>query len=118
MRQREVLKCLFDIAEACEALTEFIAGKSREDYLADRMLRSAVERQFMIIGEALRQALDLDPALANTITETRRIISFRNRLVHGYSLTDHDIVWGILEKDLPTLRREVTSLLEEAGLSS
>lgn len=118
MRQREVLKCLFDIAEACEALTEFVAGKSREDYLGDRMLRSAAERQFMIIGEALRQALDLDPALANSISETRRIISFRNRLVHGYSLTDHDIVWGVLEKDLPTLRREVANLLEEAGPGS
>ena len=114
MRPREVLKCLFDIAEATDAAMEFVAGSSYDDYVASRMLRSAVERQFMIIGEALRQALSLDPTLANAISETRRIVSFRNRLVHGYSLTDHGIVWGVLEKDLPTLRQEVGSLLESA----
>ena len=114
MRRREVLKCFFDMADACDALTEFVAGKSRDDYLADRMLRSAVERQFMIIGEALAQALKLDPTLVHAISDTRRIVSFRNRLVHGYSLTDHDIVWGVLEKHLATLRREVADLLREA----
>jgi uncharacterized protein with HEPN domain len=115
MRRREVLKCLFDIVEACEAITEFIAGKSHDDYIASRMLRSAVERQLMIVGEALRQALALDPNLTGDIRNTRRIVSFRNRLVHGYSLTDHDIVWGVLETGLPTLQREVTAILEDCG---
>lgn len=115
MRRREVLKCLFDIAEACDALAEFVAGRTRDDYVTNRMLRSAVERQFMIIGEALRQALQLDASLADSISETRRIISFGNRLIHGYSLTDHDIVWGVLEKDVPVLRREVAILLEDPG---
>jgi uncharacterized protein with HEPN domain len=111
MRRREVLKCLFDIAEACEAVAEFMAGRSRESYLADRMLRSAVERQLMIVGEALRQAVRLDAGLADAITDTRLVISFRNRLVHGYSLTDHDIVWAITQTSLPQPRREVTELL-------
>ena len=115
MRQREVLKCLFDIVEACDALREFSAGKTLEDYLADRLLRSAVERQFMIVGEALRQALQRDPSLAESVTATRRIISFRNRLVHGYSLTDPAIVWGVLEKDVSVLRCEVLAILEEGA---
>jgi uncharacterized protein with HEPN domain len=73
MRRREVLKCLADIAEACDALAEFVAGKAHEDYLAGRMLRSAVERWFMVVGEALRQALALDPRLADRVSETRRV---------------------------------------------
>jgi len=82
----------------------------------------------MIVGEALRQALNLDAPLAQavlrqaqhgersrTISDTRRIISFRNRLVHGHSLTDHDIVWGVLERGVPVLRREVAALRGEPG---
>jgi len=77
------------------------------------MLRSAVERQFEIIGEALAQLVRLDEALASRISEYRRIIAFRNILIHGYAEVDHRIVWDIVESKLPRLRREVAALLEE-----
>lgn len=54
----EVQKYLFDIQEACQLLTEFTAGKTFEDYVSNAMLRSAVERQFEIVGEALNQMLN------------------------------------------------------------
>ncbi len=57
MRPRDVRKYLFDMAEACRLIDEFIAGRSFDDYQADAMLRSAVERQLEIVGEALNQAL-------------------------------------------------------------
>jgi len=59
MRPLEVLKYLFDIVEACKMLEQFTAGKVFGDYQADPMLRSAVERQFEIVGEALNQAIRL-----------------------------------------------------------
>jgi uncharacterized protein with HEPN domain len=77
------------------------------------MLRSAVERQFEIIGEALGRALTLDPNLSSSISNTGRIIAFRNRLIHGYSSVADDVVWGILEANLPALRKEVAALMKE-----
>ena len=73
---------------------------------------AAVERQFEIIGEALRLAIREEPDLAGLITNSSRIIAFRNRLIHGYAGVPSDVVWGILETNLPTLRTEVTKQLE------
>jgi len=77
------------------------------------MLRSAVERQFEVIGEALRQAVTLEPALARRFTDAKRIIAFRNRLIHGYASVSDALVWGVIEKNLPELSRQVEQMLEE-----
>lgn len=113
MRPREVLTHLFDAAQACELLKRFTEGKAFDDYAADPMLRSAVERQFEIVGEALKRALDLDPTLAERITGAGRIVAFRNRLIHGYATVSDQAVWGVVEVNLPMLRREVNALLGE-----
>jgi uncharacterized protein with HEPN domain len=77
------------------------------------MLQSAVERQSEIIGEALKQATDLDPSLQEPITEIGRIIAFRNRLIHGYSTVSPQIVWGIASNDVPVLLAEVRTIMDE-----
>ena len=113
----EARKYLYDIREACELIMEFAEGKTLEDYTSDPMLRSAVERQFEIIGEALSQMTRLDTDLTASITDYRRIVSFRNRLIHGYANISDNIVWGILESNLPRLREEVAALLAEEDKS-
>lgn len=77
------------------------------------MLRSAVERQFEIIGEALNQLSKVAPEIAGQISEYRRIVAFRNILIHGYADVDDRVVWGIVETDLPKLRTEVETLMSE-----
>lgn len=114
MRQRDVRAYLHDILEAARLLNEFSAGQSLDDYARDAKLRSAVERQFEIIGEALNQALRLRPELKEGITGIHRIIAFRHRLIHGYASISHDIVWSVLRDDLPVLQRQVERLLAEA----
>lgn len=109
----EARKYLHDIQQAAELLTTFTAGKAFADYEADAMLRSAVERQFEIIGEALAQLTRLDEVLASRINEHRQIIDFRNVLIHGYSIVDDRLVWDIVETRLPALHREITALLDE-----
>jgi uncharacterized protein with HEPN domain len=110
-------KYLYDIAQAAGAALDFIGGKSFTDYNADILLRSAVERQLEIVGEALAQLSRTDPATASLISDHRRIIAFRNILIHGYAEIDQQIMWDVLEIKLPALRREVESLLrlDEGG---
>lgn len=112
MRPREVLAFLHDAAAACDLLERFTQGKSFDDYTADPMLRSAVERQLEVAGEALGRALRLDPGLAEAISDISRIVAFHNRLAHGYAAVSDAVVWGVLERSLPTLRREVREQLD------
>ena len=112
----EAQKYLFDIWRAVKLLTDFTAGKAFADYEHDAMLRSAVERQFEIIGEATAKLARQDEALAARIGEYRRIVAFRNILIHGYADVDDRLVWDVVETKLPALRRDVARLLREAGI--
>jgi uncharacterized protein with HEPN domain len=107
----EVLKYLFDIERAALLLQSFIAGKSREQYGADPLLQSAVERQFEIIGEAVAQLAKIDASVAERIPDFRRLIAFRNILIHGYADVDHDIVWNLSQTRLPELLRVIQPML-------
>jgi uncharacterized protein with HEPN domain len=98
---------------ACRLLSEFVAGKTYPDYEQDALLRSAVERQFTIIGEALGRLLKLEPGIATNISNTRQILAFRNILIHGYNIIQHDVVWGVLENDLSALIREIDKLMAQ-----
>ena len=104
---------LHDVAEACRRIQEFVEGKEYAEYVASPLLRSAVERQFEIIGEALRQALRTSSDLENRITHARRIVSFRNPLIHGYATVADEVVWGVIEGYLPRLSAEVEALIRE-----
>ena len=76
------------------------------------MLRSAVERQFEIIGEALNQLSKVDPEVASRIPELRRIVAFRNILIHGYATVDDALVWQALVDKLPGLREALNKQLD------
>ena len=109
----EAKKYLYDMQQGASLLAEFVAGRTFADYQADAMLRAAVERQFEIIGEALSKLARLDADVAARVSEHRRIIAFRNILIHGYVDVDHRLVWDIVETKLPLLRSEIESLLAD-----
>ena len=104
---------LWDICHAADAVAEFTRGKTLEDYRGDPLLRSAVERQLTILGEAVVQISKLTPELAERIPEHGGVIAFRNLLIHGYATVVNELVWGVLSRDLPALRARVAQLLEE-----
>lgn len=97
--------------QAVARIEDFSAGKNFQDYTGDEMLRAAVERRFEIIGEALARLAALDNTFAVRISEHRRIIAFRNILIHGYADVDDHLVWDVVETKLPTLRDEIHALL-------
>ena len=77
-------KLLLDVREAGESILQHTAGRGLAEYSADRFFRRAVEREFEIIAEALKRIDRLDPTTAAHIAELRRIVDFRNRIIHGY----------------------------------
>ena len=111
----ETRKLLLDATEACRSVQERCATQTLEQYSQDRWFRRAVEREFEIIGEARNRLNRVDPATAARITELRRTVDFRNRLIHGYDAIDDQIVWGILERHLPALAKELEDLMKEGG---
>lgn len=109
--QLDAAKYLFDVQSAASTLAAFVAGRDWDNYLRDAMLHAAVERQFEIIGEALSQLGRGDPELLARISDHRRIIAFRNILIHGYADVDDALVWDIVQTRLAPLLAEVEALL-------
>jgi uncharacterized protein with HEPN domain len=104
---------LYDVQQCGILLERFLSGKIFDDYVADPLLRSAVERQLEIIGEALSQLSKIDPANAARVSDYRRVVALRNILIHGYAKVDNRVIWNILEQSLPVLCQQVDALLRE-----
>lgn len=86
---------------------------SEADYLENRTVRRAVEREFEIIGEATRRLSSAAPDVAARISSSSQVIAFRNVLTHGYDVIEDEIVWSVVVKWLPTLLDEVGALAAE-----
>lgn len=107
----ESLKLLEDMRQAARGIEAIVSGNSIENYRCNLQMRWAVERGFEIVGEALSQLRKIDPTTAESITDWRAIISFRNVLIHGYAVVNFDKTWDIAVTELPTLLRELDQLL-------
>jgi len=108
---REPRAFLWDAHRAGTAIADFTRGKTFDDFARDLLLRSAVERQFEIIGESLGQLAKAHPAVAAKVPNLRRIIAFRNILVHGYTIIDRETVWRVIQESLPELLAVLAGLL-------
>jgi uncharacterized protein with HEPN domain len=107
----EVKKFLFDIQESIESIEKYLGDKRDFNvYMANKMMRRAVEREFEIIGEAMGRLDKLDSTIE--ISAKRQIISMRNRVIHGYDKIDNEIIWGTIVRHLPTLKIEIDNLLK------
>lgn len=113
---REKALLLNDIIGAAKLVEGFIRGKSFEQYSADALTRSAVERQLTIATEAVVQLLELHPQLEPLITKARHVVGFRNRIIHACAATADEMVWAIAKVDLPRLRADAERLLGGASV--
>jgi uncharacterized protein with HEPN domain len=109
-RERSPAASLSDMLGAAEAALVHVAGKSRDDYENQKLLRDAVERNIEIIGEAARR---LPPEFRDQHPEIpwRVIMATRHILAHDYDAVDNDIVWRILTDHLPPLIQQLRPLI-------
>ena len=101
------LPYLGHIADSIAAIETYVA-EGRTVFMAQRLIQDAVVRNFEIIGEA---ANHLSPASREGFDEAwRKVIAFRNRLIHGYYQVDPDQVWRVVSEDLLELRRQIQEI--------
>lgn len=104
---------LYDILNAIVEIESFFNGESKTfvHYQQDLKTKRAVERNIEIIGEALSRILKRDERIQ--ISNARKIVDTRNRIIHGYDVVSDDIIWSIVIKHLAVLQSEVETLLGE-----
>ena len=111
---RSPLAYLADIIRSCSLIEDFLVGVDEDGYLASDEKRSAVERQFLIIGEAVAPLRRESPEFVESISQANFIVGFRNVLAHDYASVDDQSVYATAIGDIPRLRIECEALLERA----
>ncbi len=106
----KILKYLLDIDSIIQEIESIKTScqNNFENFNDNFILSRAVERQLEIIGEALNKLKQLDPTIA--INSVKSIIALRNLIAHAYDSVDNEILWGIIQKDIPILKKDIDKL--------
>jgi uncharacterized protein with HEPN domain len=110
--QPKLLKYILDI-ESIISEIEIIKSKLDNNYLNfkhDFISRRAVERDLEIIGEAVKKIVEINSEIK--ISSSNKIIELRNIISHAYDSVEPELIWGIIQKDIPILKNEIISLKE------
>ena len=109
-------KHLFDALAAVRLAREFSAGLSLEGLTSNVLVRSAIERQLEILGEACLRAVQADPDIRLRVPEVAFAIGLRNKIIHGYDRIENAVVYDTLVHDLPVLEQRLEKELVEQPL--
>lgn len=105
-----MLKYILDIEQVIAEIEE-LSGRFQGDFRKfenDWVSKRAIERDLQIIGEAVNKLLKLNPVI--NITSAANIIGLRNIIVHAYDSVEYEMIWAIIQKDIPVLKAEVLKL--------
>ena len=110
--KHDIKKYLYDILISINSIDDYLGGERNfKKYQSNKLLRRAIEREIEIIGEAVNQILKRKPEIQ--IKSARKIVDTRNWVIHGYDKVDDIIIWGIVVKHLPELKKDVEKLLNQ-----
>lgn len=108
--QPKILKFLLDIQSVIQEI-EVVKNKTKNDFntfKSDIILQRAIERDLEIIGEAIRKIIDIDPSIH--ITSAKNIIGLRNIISHAYDSVEPELIWGIIQNNIPVLADEINKI--------
>lgn len=111
--QLKTLKFLLDIQSVINEI-ELVKSITKNNFTAfksDILLQRAVERDLEIIGEAIRKIIDIEPDI--TISSAKHIIGLRNIISHAYDSVEPEMIWGIIQNNIPNLEKEITEIIGE-----
>lgn len=109
----EIKAWLYDVLNAIMEIDSYFINTPKDfsSYKNDLRTRRAIERNIEIIGEALSRIITKDATIK--ISNARKIVDTRNRIIHGYDSVSDEIIWGIIINHVPILQTEAKGLLEE-----
>ena len=112
MQHNRVLIYLEDILDAAKAIQEHTTGIGMFDqFVSSRLVYRAVERELTIIAEAINKIKEVNDKIE--LQHSKQIIGLRNRIVHDYANTNHEIVWGVVVNHIKPLIIEVEQLINQ-----
>jgi uncharacterized protein with HEPN domain len=108
--ESDVQAWLSDIDLSIKEINDFLPPKKEfHTFQSDLKTRKAIERNIEIIGEAMNRILEIHPDIL--ISNSRKIVDTRNRIIHGYDSVSADVLWLIVVRYLPVLQKEINDLL-------
>lgn len=112
MSNRSIFLLIEDIWEAIEKIERYTNGMTQDTFQEDEKTSDAVVRNFEVIGEAAGR---LPEDFTNRYSEIvwSKIVGLRNRIVHEYFGVDLEIIWQILQNDLPAFKAALSTIRSE-----
>lgn len=104
---------LLDAAHAVAAIKQFAANFTFSEYRKNALVQSAVERQFITLGESLNAVSGGDPEKARSVTDLILVIDFRNKMAHDYFHIDHAIVWCAISERIPAIQADIAEVQDK-----
>ncbi|MEK6826211.1 MAG: DUF86 domain-containing protein [Nanoarchaeota archaeon] len=112
MTEKNDLAFIEHILDSIKAIKEFSRGIRKVELISSRLKQSAIVREIEIIGEAVKNLSEQLKSKYKGI-EWREIAGTRDKMIHHYFGVDLNIVWNIIKKDLPVLRKKIKEIKEE-----
>lgn len=109
----ETRACIDDILRAIANIRSVIPGVERLSFTNDWQVQSAVERQLLIVGEAVARIKNFEPIVFQQLPEGSKIIGLRNLLAHGYDAVDASAIYDLCDGPLLDLEQRALSLIKK-----
>ena len=114
---KKSLRCsdyLGHIVQAMERIQRYTANVTEQIFLSDELVQDAVVRNIGVVGEAAKNIQRIDPGFASKHEEIpwQVMYAMRNRLSHGYDTIDYEVVWNLIQEDLPNLYQLTKGVLK------